>query len=382
MTAAAGLVVAGLLALPSSAAPAPAPRATYIVKLTSAAAVPPVADVVSRLGGVVGHRYRHVFNGFAVTLPVTALPRLQAFPGVASVSANVRVHADQTETNLPAWGIDRIDQRALPLNDSFTTRYTGKGVTVYVIDSGINFNHQEYKGRVVHGVDVIDGGRADDCDGHGSHVAGTIGGTRTGVAKDVKLVAVRVLDCDGNGDSDGVISALDWVINNHRGGPAVLNMSLDGVGNSATDDAVNAAVADGITAAVAAGNDAGGLLGDLLGNSNACNHSPAGARSALTVAATDRKDQRADYSNFGSCVDLFAPGNGIVSAWKGASNQYAIASGTSMASPHVAGAAALILQRYPNASPAEINQRLLDQTTRDVVSDARNGTPNRLLFVS
>ncbi|HEV3051696.1 MAG TPA: S8 family peptidase, partial [Longimicrobium sp.] len=271
-------------------------------------------------GGQLHHTYEHAIKGFNVTLPASAAEALRRNPNVKYVEADGRVQAAQ----VGSWGLDRVDQRDLPLDGSYTYTRTGAGVTVYVIDTGIETGHWEFGGRAWGGFDAL-GGNAEDCNGHGTHVAGTVGGANYGVAKSVSLVAVRVLGCDGWGAWGDVIAGIDWVGWTH-GTPAVANLSLGGWQNQAVDDAIQNLVWSGVTVVVAAGNS----------SDDACYYSPARAPDALTVAASNQGDQQAWFSNWGSCVDLFAPGEGITSAWLyGGTNTI---DGTSMASPHVAGA--------------------------------------------
>ncbi|MCW2607223.1 MAG: family peptidase [Frankiales bacterium] len=374
LAAAASLGAAGL---PSPAAAA-APTSSYVV--TTAGAPDAVLGLVDGLGGQVTHVYRHALTGFAVRLPAAAVPALAALPGVAAVEADGVVRASATQSPTPSYGLDRIDQRALPLNGSFTTGATGAGVTAYIIDTGIAFGHTDFGGRAVSGFDAVDGGSAEDCNGHGTHVSGTTGGTAYGVAKAVKLVAVRVLDCGGSGATSGVIAGVDWVAGDHAAGaPAVANMSLGGGASTALDQAVAGAIADGVTFAVAAGND-GGTLGEITGAANACNGSPSRVPAALTVGATDATDAKASYSSRGSCLDLFAPGSAITSAWYTSPTATNTISGTSMATPHVAGVAALYLSTVPSATPAQVAQRLVSTATTGVVKNPGTGSPNRLLF--
>ena len=277
------------------------------------------------------------------------------------------VTADATQSN-PPWGLDRIDQRNRPLNATYTFNWTGAGVRVYVIDTGIRTAHTQFGGRASNVFDAF-GGSGQDCNGHGTHVAGTVGGSTYGVAKSSLPRGVRVLNCSGSGSNSGVISGVDWVRLNHIA-PAVANMSLGGGASSALDTAVNNLSNAGVAIAVAAGNS----------NANACNSSPARAANAITVGSTTTTDARSSFSNFGSCLDLFAPGSGILSAWSTSNTATATLSGTSMASPHVAGAAALYKQANPSASAATIRNALVNNATANVVTNAGTGSPNRLLY--
>jgi aqualysin 1 len=270
------------------------------------------------------------------------------------------------------WGLDRIDQRNRPLSNSYTYFNTGAGVRAYVIDTGIRFSHNEFGGRATSGFDAVDGGSADDCHGHGTHVAGTIGGTTYGVAKAVSLIAVRVLNCSGSGSISGVIAGVDWVTGNHLSGqPAVANMSLGGGASSSLDNAVRNSINDGVSYAVAAGNS----------GANACNYSPARVSQAMTIGASDSSDRKPWWSNFGSCIDWFAPGVSITSAWHTSNSATNTISGTSMATPHTAGVAALHLQSNPGASPSGVRTALYNLTTKFIITGT--STPNRhLLFTN
>ena len=328
--------------------------------------------IASALGGTVRHTYRAALRGMAIELPEAAAAALRNVPSVALVEQDQIMTASTTQSNA-TWGLDRIDQQALPLNATYVYDATGAGVTAYIIDTGILLAHSEFGGRAATGFDAITAnGTAADCNGHGTHVAGTVGGTTYGVAKGVSLVAVRVLDCGGSGANSGVIAGVDWVTANHDA-PAVANMSLGGGASTALDQAVANSVAAGVTYGVAAGN------GNFLGwPQNACNYSPARVPSAITVSATDATDTKAGWANYGTCVDIFAPGVSIASAWYDGATR--TISGTSMATPHVAGAAALYLERNPTAAPAQVASALTGNATANVVKSGGSGSPNRLLY--
>jgi subtilisin family serine protease len=274
----------------------------------------------------------------------------------------------ETQANPPSWGIDRLDQRDLPLDNNYTWTNDGAGVTAFVIDTGVMVEHPTFGGRATGGFDAIDGDNdPDDGHGHGTHVAGTVGGTEYGVAKGVNIVGVRVLDDSGSGTTEQVVAGIDWVSQNHQG-PAVANMSLGGPADEALDTAVRNSVTSGVTYAIAAGNS----------SSDASGFSPARVQEAVTVAASDINDAQADFSNFGSLVDLYAPGVDITSSWNdGATNTI---SGTSMATPHVAGAAAQFLQANPQATPADVAAGLTGAASPDKITGASPGTPNLLLY--
>lgn len=311
--------------------------------------------------------FQNAINGFAVEMSAEDAERLSEDFRVAYVEEDGLVTADATQSN-PPWGLDRIDQRNRPLNAIYTFNFTGAGVFAYVIDTGIRTAHTQFGGRAANVFDAF-GGNGQDCNGHGTHVAGTIGGSTYGVAKSVNLRGVRVLDCNGSGSTSGVIAGVDFVRTNHSN-PAVANMSLGGGISSALDTAVNNLSNSGVAIAVAAGNS----------NANACNSSPARAANAITVGATTTTDARASFSNFGTCLDIFAPGQGILSAYATSNTATATLSGTSMASPHVAGVAALYKQVNPSASSTTVRNAIVNGATTNVVTNPGTGSPNRLLY--
>ena len=320
-------------------------------------------------GAGVLRTYGTALSGYAARLTTAQLAKVRADANVAYVVPDTVVRADVTQTGA-TWGLDRIDQRALPLNGSYTYNTTASTVTAYVIDTGILASHTQFGGRATGGFTAINDGRGTtDCNGHGTHVSGTIGGSTYGVAKAVKLVAVRVLDCSGSGTTSGVIAGVDWVTANHAAS-SVANMSLGGGVSTALDAAVANSISSGVTYAIAAGNS----------NANACNSSPARVGAAITVGATGSNDARASFSNYGSCLDLFAPGVSITSAWIGSTSATNTISGTSMATPHVAGVAALYLSTHAGASPATVRNAIVNGATTGVVTNPRTGSPNRLLY--
>jgi len=311
--------------------------------------------------------YQHALNGFAVEMSPEDAEALSQDFRVKFVEEDGVVQADATQSN-PPWGLDRIDQRNLPLNASYTFNWTGSGVRAYVIDTGIRTSHSQFGGRASNVFDAF-GGSGADCNGHGTHVAGTIGGSTYGVAKSAMLRGVRVLNCSGSGSNSGVIAGVDWVTNNHIN-PAVANMSLGGGASSALDTAVNNLANSGVPIAVAAGNS----------NVDACTSSPARAANAITTGSITQSGARSSFSNFGTCLDIFAPGSGILSSWFSSDTATATLSGTSMASPHVAGVAALYKQFNPGASAATTRNAIVNGSTTGVVTSAGSGSPNRLLY--
>ena len=342
----------------------------YILQFTPDTAADEEAAIHVRRGMAVQNVLTEVFPGAIADLTDSQVKALRLNPRVSVIEPDTPVTAAATQSPV-TWGLDRIDQPNRPLSNSYSYDRTGSGVKAYVVDSGIAA-HSDFGSRITTGTNayngVNDGRGTNDCDGHGTHVAGTIGGTTYGVAKAVTLVPVRVLDCSGGGTAGGVISALNWIISNHSSGAAaVANLSLGLNKNDLLDDAVRATIADGVTVVVAAGNNSG----------NACDRSPSRVTAAITVGAVDAADERASFSNRGSCVDLFAPGVSITSA--GLNGGTAVESGTSMATPHVAGTVALLLSETPSASPATIATALLARSVVDVLSEIGDGSPNRLL---
>jgi len=345
----------------------------YIVVLKPGANPAAVAaEHAVRLGLQVGFVYTQALQGYSALVPAATLDAVRNDPRVAYVERDQPVHALTTQIGA-TWGIDRTDQRALPLSGTYTYTVTGAGVSAYVIDTGIRKTHTEFGGRAVHGFDAVTMGlSSDDCNGHGTHVSGTIGGATYGIAKGVRLVAVRVLNCAGIGLTSGVIAGVDWVTGDHvAGAPAVANMSLGGGHSAALDQAVRNSIADGVVYSVAAGND----------NADACGGSPADVAEAITVGATDSADVRASFSDFGSCVDWFAPGVNITSAWWLTDTSTNTISGTSMATPHVTGVAALYLQGNPAATAQQVRDALFNLTTKNIVTNAQSAN-NHLLFTN
>ncbi|WP_433652496.1 S8 family serine peptidase [Micromonospora zamorensis] len=350
---------------------------SYIVVLKDTKATPAAVDasakaLTKQYGGAISHTYTRSIRGFAARMNEAQAKKLAASSSVAYVEQNRKMSKSDTQLNTPSWGLDRLDQIFAPLNKRYTYPNTASNVHAYVIDTGIRISHQEFGGRASYGYDFIDNDTvADDCDGHGTHVAGTIGGTNYGVAKAVKLVAVRVLNCEGSGSYAGVLAGIDWVTANAVK-PAVANMSLGGAADATIDAAVEASIASGVSYSVAAGNS-----GD-----DACLESPARAASAITVGATDEVDFRALFSNYGQCVDIHAPGHNIPSSVASSDTATDKYSGTSMASPHVAGAAALALSANPTWTPLQVRNNLVYGGTRRVVRNtAFTGTSDVMLRI-
>ncbi|MFD5778415.1 S8 family peptidase [Streptomyces sp. NPDC126933] len=386
ITAAAAAAALGAVSFPAQAAPAVgtvigagaenAVQGSYIVTLKKTAglkaASAPGRSVVSEYGGTIERTYTAALNGYAARLSPAQARRLAADPAVEQVFQDRTVHALATQTNPPSWGLDRIDQASLPLDQKYTyPDSAGGGTTVYVIDTGVRITHQDFGGRASYGYDAVDNDNtAQDGNGHGTHVAANTAGTAYGVAKKARVVAVRVLNNAGSGTTAQVVAGIDWVTQNHSG-PSVANVSLGGGVDPALDAAVLNSIRSGVTYAIAAGNS----------GANAQNYSPARVPEAITVGATTSTDARASYSNYGTRVDLFAPGSSITSAWNTSDTASSTISGTSMATPHVAGAAAVYLSGHPTATPAQVATALVNGATSGVVTNPGSGSPNKLLKI-
>jgi subtilisin family serine protease len=375
-----------LLAMPAGAAPAEghvygtqakgAVDGSYVVMLKGGQSVKAEStgkDLAKTYGGKLRHSYNSAVNGFSASgMSGEEAKRLAADPKVDKVVQNHRFHANGTQSNPPSWGLDRIDQKEPEADKKYTyPDSAGKGVTAYIVDTGVRFTHKDFGDRAKSGFDAVDGGKADDGQGHGTHVAGTVAGSDHGVAKKANIVAVRVLDDQGSGTTEQVVKGIDWVTKNHKG-PSVANMSLGGPKDEALDAAVSKAIESGVTFGVAAGNE----------SSDADSSSPARVKEAITVAASDKTDKQAEFSNYGKLVDLYAPGVDITSASNKSDSATETMSGTSMAAPHVTGAAAVYLGAHKDAKPADVSKGLTDAATKDAISNPSSGTPNKLLRVT
>ncbi|AWL41392.1 MULTISPECIES: S8 family peptidase [unclassified Streptomyces] len=331
------------------------------------------AELAAQYGGTLQRNYSSAINGFSASgLTETEAKRLAADPAVSKVVQNKKFHIDATQENPPSWGLDRIDQTETAGDDAYTyPDAAGEGVTAYVIDTGVRVTHEDFEGRATSGFDAVDNDDdADDGNGHGTHVAGTIAGAAHGVAKKAKIVAVRVLDDSGSGTTEQVVAGIDWVTAHHEG-PSVANMSLGGGADPALDAAVQKAIASGVTFGVAAGNE----------SSDAGGGSPSRVPEAITVASSTIDDQQSSFSNYGSVVDIYAPGSNITSDWNDSDDGTNTISGTSMATPHVVGAAAVYLAGHPDATPEEVSDALTEGATPDAISNATQGTANKLLKI-
>ncbi|MYT28052.1 MULTISPECIES: S8 family peptidase [unclassified Streptomyces] len=350
-------------------------KGSYIVLLKKSASVRAAesGDLAAKYGGKVKRTFTSAIDGFSTTgMSAEDAKHLAADPAVDKVVQNHTFHVDGTQENPPSWGLDRIDQTDTKGDGKYNyPDSAGDGVTAYVIDTGIHISHKDFGGRASYGFNAIDNSnKAEDDNGHGTHVSGTIGGTAHGVAKKVKLVAVKVLDGQGSGSTEQVVAGIDWVTKNHKG-PSVANMSLGGGADEALDAAVKKAIDSGVTFGVAAGNE----------STDAGQGSPARVKEAITVASSTKDDQQSDFSNYGSVVDLYAPGSDITSDWNGSDDATKTISGTSMATPHVVGAAAVYLADHKDAKPADVEKALTDGATPDKISNPGQGTPNKLLKI-
>jgi subtilisin family serine protease len=374
--ASAALAFSFLLALNQGAnfaSAAESPSSEFIVVFKDDVSRTASNKIIADSGSDLIRTFARVFNGSVVFGTFAKMKVLAKNPNVLFVEENLEVTATAIQNSAP-WGLDRIDQQALPLSTTYDDGdFQGANTKSYVVDSGIDPSNTDFEGRVTSGYDAVqDGLGSGDCNGHGTHVAGTIGSKTFGVAKKTTLIPVRVLDCAGSGYNSSVIAGLNWIAGNYvPGEAAVVNMSLGGPTSSALDEAVENLISRGITVVVAAGND----------NVDACNYSPARTPAAITVGATNTDDSRASYSNFGSCLDIFAPGTSIPSTWLGV-NYYAFLSGTSMAAPHVAGVIVRFLSQYPGLSPAQVTNSIKTSSTKNLVTSPGTGSPNRLVYLT
>ncbi|GGU46812.1 hypothetical protein GCM10010211_08090 [Streptomyces albospinus] len=348
-------------------------KGSYVVMLKKSVHATESGDLAAKYGGKVNRTFTSAINGFSANgLSDEDAKHLAADPAVDKVVQNHTFHIDGTQENPPSWGLDRIDQTDTKGDGKYNyPDSAGEGVTAYVIDTGIHISHKDFGGRASYGFNAIDkSDKAEDDNGHGTHVSGTIAGTDYGVAKKAKLVAVKVLDAQGSGSTEQVVAGIDWVAKNHKG-PSVANMSLGGGADEAIDAAVKKAIDSGVTFAVAAGNE----------STDAGQSSPARVKEAITVASSTKDDQQSDFSNYGSAVHIYAPGTDITSDWNNSDDATKTISGTSMATPHVTGAAALYLADHKDAKPADVDKALTDGATADKISNPGQGTPNKLLKI-
>jgi subtilisin family serine protease len=369
--AAAALPVSAQIGVIRNAGAPDAIKDRYVVVLKDGPTIDAtVGALAAQYGATVGFTYRQVLPGFSATMPAARAEQLAGDPRGAYVEQDTEMEIATDQADPPSWGLDRIDQRSLPTNANYNYDVTASSVRAYIMDTGIRITHDDFGTRASYGRDLInDDDEASDCNGHGTKMAGVVGGTEHGVAKSVRLIAVKIANCQGKSAVSFYVAGMDWVSTHHIK-PAVANMSLARDGSDAIDDAVAGLVADGVTLVVAAGNN----------SADACQKSPARAPEAITVGATDSSDARASYSNFGSCLDIFAPGSSITTTDSDADDDTTTGSGTSMAAPHVTGAAALYLAKRPGATPAQVRNQLVTNSTKNKVTVPGTGSPNRLVY--